>query len=307
MSEREWLEVPVFIHGITSEREPRAHASTYLSFLGLVNKALAARGKEPFAEPPIMVEWGWEASLGKDKYLAEAERLVAREALASSGRRRGITLNPLRRFTDGAREAFLYGFADMFYYISRDGGRAVRDNVFRHLGGEIESAKKRGGRNRVNVSLTFIAHSAGTVIAHDFMYRLFGWGARPVFGLTLNRVRRLARRRRLRVRRFYTMGSPIAPFIFRSEDLVEKILKKERLNPAVIGLDADAELANPRWVNFWAREDLVAYPVAFFYEEGENGEAVVVDRRVDLGGSFPGVHSAYWRSAEIADYVAETF
>jgi hypothetical protein len=307
MAEREWLEVPVFIHGITSEREPRAHASAYLAFLGRVNKALAARGKAPFAEPPIMVEWGWEASLGKDKYLAEAERLVAREALAFPEGRRGITLNPLRRFTDGAREAFLYGFADMFYYISADGGRAVRDNVFRHLESEIETVKKAGGRDGARVSLTFIAHSAGTVIAHDFLYRLFGWGARPVFGLTLNRVRRLVRRRRLRVRRFYTMGSPIAPLIFRSEALIEKILKRERLNPAVIGLGADAELANPRWVNFWTREDLVAYPVAFFYEGGEDGGAVVVDRAVDLNETFPAVHGAYWRSAEIADVIGETF
>jgi hypothetical protein len=307
LPEREWLEVPVFIHGITSEREPRTHASTYVSFLALVDEALAARGKAPFAAPPIMVEWGWEASLGKDKHLAEAERLVAREALAPAERRRGLTLNPLRRFTDGARDAFLYGFADMFYYISEDGGKAVRDNVFRHLEREIEAAKKARGRDGANVSLTFITHSAGTVIAHDFLYRLFGRGAQPVFGLTLNRVRRLARRKRLRVRRFYTMGSPIAPFIFRSEALVEKILARERLNPAVIGLGADAELANPRWVNFWAREDLVAYPVAFFYEEAEDGEAVVADRCVALSGGFPAAHGAYWRSAEIAGIIGETF
>jgi hypothetical protein len=304
--EREWLEVPVFIHGITSEREPRSHASTYVSFLALVNEALAARGKMPFAEPPIMVEWGWEASLGKDKYLAEAERLVASQVSASSERRRR-TLNPLRRFTDGARDAFLYGFADMFYYISEDGGKAVRDNVFRHLEREIQAAQKARGRRGANVSLTFITHSAGTVIAHDFLYRLFGWGAQPVFGLTLNKIRRLSRRKRLRVRRFYTMGSPIAPFIFRSEALVEKILGRERLSPAVIGLGPDADLANPRWVNFWTREDLVAYPVAFFYEEGEGGEAVVVDRCVALGEAFPAVHGAYWRSAEIADAIGETF
>jgi hypothetical protein len=254
-----------------------------------------------------MVEWGWEASLGKDKRLAEAERLVASQVSASSERRRGLTLNPLRRFTDGARDAFLYGFADMFYYISEDGGEAVRDNVFRHLEREIQAAKKARGRDGANVSLTFITHSAGTVIAHDFLYRLFGWGAQPVFGLTLNRVRRLVRRKRLRVRRFYTMGSPIAPFIFRSEALVEKILARERLNAAVIGLGADAELANPRWVNFWAREDLVAYPVGFFYEDAENGEAVVVDRCVALGEAFPAVHGAYWRSAEIAGIIGETF
>jgi hypothetical protein len=62
MSEREWLEVPVFIHGITSEREPASHAPNYFAFLRLVNAALAARGKRAVDAPPIMVEWGWERS-----------------------------------------------------------------------------------------------------------------------------------------------------------------------------------------------------------------------------------------------------
>ena len=306
MAEPDWLEVPVFIHGITSEREPASHTSSYFAFLRLVNEALAARGKKVLDAQPIMVEWGWEASLGKDKYLAEAERLVAREALTLTAKSRGLRLNPLRRFTDGAREAFLYGFADMFYYISKEGGRAVRDNVFAHLTGEIRDLKRSGDGGSPRISLTFIAHSAGAVIAHDFLYRLFGWGAQPLFGLTFNKTRRLARRKRLRVRRFYTLGAPVAPFIFRSEALIEKILRRERMNAAVVGLNADEGLGNPRWVNFWDDDDLVAYPVAFLYEKVD-GERVVVDRCVDLRANFPAVHSAYWRSPEIADYVGETF
>jgi hypothetical protein len=38
-----------------------------------------------------------------------------------------------------------------------------------------------------------------------------------------------------------------------------------------------------------------------------NGERVVVDRCVDLREKFPAVHSAYWRSSEIAYCVAEAF
>ncbi len=306
MPESEWLEVPVFIHGITSEREPASHAPNYFAFLRLVNAALTARGKRAVDAPPILVEWGWEASLGKDKYLAEAERLVAREALTWAEKRRGFKLNPLRRFADGAREAFLYGFADMFYYVSEEGGRAIRDNVFRHLAGEIRSIEKGTEGRSPRVSLTFFAHSAGAVIAHDFLYRLFGWGAQPLFGLTLNKTRRMARRKRLRVRRLYTLGAPVAPFIFRSEALVEKILRREKLNPALVGFGPDDGLDNPRWVNFWDDDDLVSYPVAFLYEK-VNGERVVADRCVDLGEKFPGVHSAYWWSREVAGAIAETF
>lgn len=304
MAEQSWLEVPVFIHGITSEREPASHAPSYFAFLRLVNAALAARGKEIIDAQPIMVEWGWEASLGRDKYLAEAERLVAAEALVPAQRRGGLKLNPLRLLQSGVRQAFLYGFADMFYYISRDGGRAVRDNVFRHLANEIGNMEK--GRDAAKISLTFVAHSAGAVIAHDFLYRLFGWGAQPLFGLTLNKTRRLARRKKLRVRRLYTLGAPVAPFVFRSEAVIGKILRGERLSAEVIGLGPGDGLSNPRWVNFWDDDDLVAFPVAFLYEEVD-GERVVVDRRVDLRENFPAVHSAYWRSREVADCVAETF
>jgi hypothetical protein len=306
MAEREWLEVPVFVHGITTERQPASHARNYTAFLRLVNAALAARGKPTLDAPPIMVEWGWEESLGKDKSLAEAERLVAREALPPTEKHRRIHLNPLRRYADDIREAFLYGFADMFYYVSKDGGRAVRDNVFRYLAGEIRTIEKdRHGRSP-KVSLTFFAHSAGAVIVHDFLYRLFGWGAQPLFGMTLNKTRRMARRKKLRVRRLYTLGAPVTPLIFRSEPLIDKILRKEKLNPAVIGLRAGEDLANPRWVNFWDDDDLVAYPVGFLYEKVD-GEPVVVDRSVDLGEKFPAVHSAYWRSRDVADAVAEIF
>jgi hypothetical protein len=88
--------------------------------------------------------------------------------------------------------------------------------------------------------------------------------------------------------------------------LIEKILRRERFNPAVVGLGPDEGLANPRWVNFWDEDDLVAYPVAFLYDKVE-GERVVVDRCVDLREKFPGVHSAYWRSREVADGIADTF
>ena len=56
MAEQDWLEVPVFIHGITSEREPASHASSYFAFLRLVNEALAARGKKAIDAYKVEVE-----------------------------------------------------------------------------------------------------------------------------------------------------------------------------------------------------------------------------------------------------------
>jgi len=306
MADDEWLEVPVFLHGITTARVPSPHGATYLGFLSLVNEALARLGKRPLSHAPIMVEWGWEASLADDKYLAEAERRVATAALPLTETNRRISLNPFRRLQESARHAFLFGFADMFYYLSADGERAVRENVFRHLSREIAGVRRRSARGRRRLSLTFIAHSAGAVIAHDFLYRLFGWGARPFLGLTLNKVRRLSRRGRLRIRRFYTMGAPITPFIFRSQALIEKILKGEKLRPEVIGLGPRDGLAPPRWLNFWDPSDVVSYPLAFLYDK-VGGAAVVEDRRVDLGGGFPAVHARYWQSERIAEEVAANF
>src|SRR5439155_3217380 len=126
----------------------------------------------PFQEDPIRVEWGWDSNetIQNDRYLAMAEKLVAEQAIAIEQGTPDFSLNPLRLINPVLRRMFLYGFADLFYYVSNDGEWAVRQNVFSHL---VNQVFGRETYQASKVSLTLIAHSAGSVIAHDLLYHLF--------------------------------------------------------------------------------------------------------------------------------------
>ena len=54
----EWLEIPIFIHGITPEETPPDHVADYDSLRERVNKHLKLAGKPPLSYSPIYVEWG---------------------------------------------------------------------------------------------------------------------------------------------------------------------------------------------------------------------------------------------------------
>lgn len=297
---KQWREVPVFVHGITPEPEPGLHTAHYQSLLDRFTRELNAQGKTDVFAPPVMVEWGWEGSCAADKYLAAAERELASRAFAALPRRRGPA-GPVRNFYKSVREYFLYGVADLFYYTSPDGVNAVRANIFTALTDAVKRIEVNAPGD-VGVSLTFFAHSAGTIIAYDFLYHLFDPRPKGLFGFGLDDLRKLVRRGKLRVRRFFTMGSPLAPFIFRADALISKVAAGECLDETHIGLVPADGLAGPRWVNFWDEADLFAFPIAYLFQGGARG--VVVDQLVDLGDVFPKVHRKYWRDKAVASSAA---
>lgn len=301
MPSSEWMEIPVFIHGITPDPEPRTHDPDYDHLFELIQASLAEKGKPPFQEKSIRVEWGWDSNqtVQNDRYLAMTEKLVAEQAILIEQAMPDFTLNPLRLVSPLLRRTFLYGFADLFYYVSSDGESAVRQNVFSHLVNQIFG---REAYRSAKVSLTLMAHSAGSVIAHDLLYHLFR--DEPSEVEMVNELRGQVQAGRLRIRRFYTFGSPITPLIFRTDALLLKLYKRELLDPAILGLKLSDNLSNPRWVNFWDKDDIAAYPVAFLYK---NDNGIVKDQYLDLGDDFPAVHARYWTSKLLADYVAETF
>lgn len=295
------MEIPVFIHGITPNSDPRTHDPDYDSLFELIQTSLKEKDKPPFQEAPIRVEWGWDSnqSVQNDRYLAVAEKLVAEQAIAIERGTPDFTFNPLRLIIPILRQTFLYGFADLFYYASHDGEWAVRQNVFSHL---VNQVFGREAYRSSKVSLTLIAHSAGSVIAHDLLYHLFR--DQPSEVKMVNELRAHIAEGRLRIRRFYTFGSPITPLIFRTDALLLKIYNRELIDPAILGLKVSDNLSNPRWVNFWDKDDVAAYPVAFLYQ---NEQGIVKDQYLDLGDDFPAVHARYWTYKLMTDYIAETF
>lgn len=306
MNDKEWLEVPVFIHGITPEPKPQSHAPLFAEFLARLNAALAARAKPPLEEPGIMVEWGWEGSRGADRDLAAAEEILAERIFGVYPRPRKIP-NPIHSFCDEIRRYFIFGFADIAYYGSADGRKTVGDNVFEHLGEQIDALHAGYKKGMRPISLTFITHSAGTVIAHDFLYKLFDPN-KGLFGLGLNKARRLVHNDALRVRRFFTLGSPITPLAFRHNDVVQTVKAGKCLNGERIGLRAADGFDNPRWVNIWDRDDIFSYPLAPLYcDTAAGGDLLISDILVHLGATFPKVHRLYWQSEEVVAALADAY
>src|SRR5688500_18256244 len=103
----------------------------------------------------------------------------------------------------------------MFYYVSSDGKAAVRAALAEQIVRFVEAGR---GDTREPISLTFVGHSAGSVIAFDFCYYLFAEEDRrfvkdPIRGMyneEVKHLRALALEGRLRIRRLVTIGSPIA-------------------------------------------------------------------------------------------------
>lgn len=312
----DWLEVAVFIHGITPHAKVKPHAETYKKFYDRLNAALGRKNKAAFAGRPIMVEWGWERSLDEDRHLAKAEDIIKGEVF--TGIRRAVDFAPfflvLRPVYKLSRKVFYYGFNDLFYYVSDEGERTVRGNVFEYLSREIVFRSRPFGESPARkVSLTFFAHSAGSVIAHDLLYHIFRGDRSKEAVEVVHEVHDLFSRGLMRVRKLYTLGSPLGALtMIRNNELIRKLREGEKFRPEDIGLLPAEGVHNPRWVNFWDKDDVFSGPLEFMYDVGgEDGRAVVEDKYVDLGSFlgdlFPASHNKYWTSRRVIDYVAKTY
>jgi len=310
-SETDWLEVPIFIHGVSSEEKPKSHAVEYGTLLKATNIGLKERGKSALSNP-INVEWGREypGSKGMDQYLAQVEERLNTMVRESMGEGNYASV-PI--VYGAVREFLFFAAADLMYYVSSDGEKALRRHIFRDLANKIiDLAKQKSNR----ISLTFFTHSAGTLIAHDFLYHLFGkkYTQGEMAGNEVKYIMKYARKKSLtdtsatllRVRRFYTFGSPIALLSIRTNSLINKLRaqKIQLLDTENIGLRAADGLENPRWVNFWDKDDLIAAPVAFLYK---NATGVIKEMQVNAGILLPNAHTNYWFSPDMANYIADTF
>ena len=197
----EWIEIPVLIHGVDPIINPREHSKSYAKIINLINQELKKRNKKQLTEKPITIEWGWDSrkSNENDKYLSEAQRIIYKNIDNTLKNKRFYFLNNiLQKVYKKLRKEFLFGAGDLFYYISRDGETAVRNNVFNQISKEIT---KRGNKK---ISLTFITHSAGTIIMHDLLYHIFGRKTKSPIN-SINEIRKLAKNGNLRIKKIFTL------------------------------------------------------------------------------------------------------
>ena len=313
-----WKEIVVFVHGITPEPYVQAHAQTYDGLYKLVNDELKVQQKKPLGSDKIYVEWGWQASQGKDKNLAEAQRKLTLSTFEEYVKAKDFTFNPTRAVVKGLRNMFMYGIGDMFYYVSEDGKQSIRNNVFETILKKLEDSSrpnKSSKKYSENISLTLFGHSAGTVILHDLLFHIFfqkikGRNNSVAYEDRLNTVRVAAQNGKIRLRKFYTFGSPITPLTFRSDNLVQMAANssngREFLKPEDIGIKSyrDLKKSLPRWVNFWDPDDLISFPVEHLYKD--KGK-IIEDKCIDVSDNPFDAHGKYWTNKKVAKYIAETY
>src|SRR5258706_6974125 len=152
MESMKWIEVPVFIHGITPEAAPGSHAAQYDCLNELIQQAFKKWNADQrpdsfelkqFDAEPIAVEWGWLTStsgpLPADEWLAQAEhKLLETVSKSETGWSNfDFTVNPMRALRGITRSVVFQGIADLFYYASRDGEIVIRNHVFSQIASGI--------------------------------------------------------------------------------------------------------------------------------------------------------------------------
>jgi len=308
-----WKEIVIFIHGISLKGIYMRHDEYYSGLHHLVQKEQKKlRGEEPskgktsyWPEKYIGIEWGWgtgEPQQSIDRFLSRAENWIAEGVLETVERQRDWTLNPMRLATFGMREMILYGLTSIFYYALEEGEKSVRTSVFKKILSEL----KNTGSSFENLSMTFLCHSAGSVIAHDFLFALFNSQKvtqSEAFLPGLRELRKKAQKGRIRLRRFYTFGSPLTPLLLRSNSVVKRFAEENTLDPKEIGILPFRDLQDPRWINFWEKDDILSFPIGPLY----GNPNCIEDYHPGIPGFLSKAHSAYWESEKLARRIAETY
>lgn len=283
------METFVYIHGVVGERRrTRSHRGQYRA----LHLGLAHHGVEvpPFSEA-VQVEWGWgTARAGTTRTLEKAQRVVYdRVEAATPTDRTGFGSLLFAPAIDPVRKLLALGWSDLVYYIGERGKLRVRSLVWNEILGRV-------GVDR-EVDLVLVAHSAGSLIAHDFLYWLFP-GMRDAEIATAAELPDLDAfadaRANWRVRRLVTLGSPIAPTLVRSAEVTDLLAGPDspRLSLDVLGLARPAhDGSDPLWLNVWDRHDVLSHPLAPFYSGGK-----LRDLYPDVSDSLRGAHDAYYES-----------
>ncbi|MEM1211018.1 MAG: hypothetical protein AAGI68_01860 [Planctomycetota bacterium] len=338
-------ETLVLVHGVQPQPFVKPHDADYEALLKGIARYLPEDSPWHNAKP-IYIEWGKRhptpptppfpptaptAPGTPDTHrnhhaLSPAQQHYGTATLSRLKRTDRFSLNPARWGLNGLRSLFVFGFGDMFYYVSKDGKASLRTELASRIVQAL-APQLTPERDPDPLSLTFLGHSAGSVICADFLFSLF-FEDRPAEDFLgppketddpeyqalcgqLERLQRMARGGRLRVRRLITFGSPFALVLPRNRQLVEDLADCEPLNPAHYGLkDSPADrpsspfdhspLTGPRWINIWDRDDPIAYPIAQLF----NDHPCAQDLYLRVSPWVSKAHQAYWNSGKVHKHIA---
>jgi hypothetical protein len=308
-------EIIIFVHGVSSDQLGRRHNSEYNALYDGVAAASPQSSAWRTAEV-CRIEWGWNYDAVNEPHgeqaLTLAQTTLGERLLSVINEAYDPTINPGRFVVNAFRPLLVYGFSDMFYYVSNDGKAAVRGAMAEQIMQFVQAGR---GDPREPLSLTIVGHSAGSVIAFDFCFYLFAEEDRrfvkdPVRGLyneEIKHLRMLALEGRLRIRRLITMGSPIAMLACRNDVVVQLLADGGRINPAWYGLTQNPplfgplKLRGPRWMNLWDKDDPIAFPVEPLMD---NYSRTVADVYMNVSSNIAEAHNLYWANPEVHQHLA---
>ncbi len=296
------MEKYVYIHGVITEQDrTEKHTRQYEAIRNGIDRELRKRGGDPLPEidTSVTVEWGWDTpDAGETRKLAVAQSVIANRVKTATPRdRTGFTSLLFAPAIQPVRKLIMFGWSDIVYYVGKRGKKLVRSLVWNQILDQIDTDQ--------DVDLTIICHSAGTLIAHDFLYWVFS-GDRDdneIVEQGIDPAKVAAAALNWRVRRLVTFGSPISPLMVRSAHVTDTMAASPsaRLDATTLGLGRLAHNGEtPVWLNVWDRHDVLSYPVRPFYE-GAN----IIDLYPDHSDSLRNSHEAYWTASSVHHDLAE--
>jgi len=299
-------ELIFYIHGVTPDRMPTPHTSTYRKLHEGIGSV-----REDWPSAFSGAEWGWNpgAETPKDQQLlSQAQNQLGQRVLPAVQNAKDFSLNPARLALNQLRDITFYGFSDMFYYTSGTGKEAIRGEIARQVLTEVKRLRDPSGDP---VRITLMGHSAGCVIALDLLFHLFHPNEAPYTQHCYvdqtgreeaETLRQFAQDGHLTLRRLITLGNPLATMAFRHSRVVEAFAAGEKLNPAHYGFVKDDDLPGPRWMNIWDLDDPLAWPVEPLVD---TTSGTVKDVYVNVSDWITKAHNAYWESKAVYRAIAE--
>ncbi len=144
---------------------------------------------------------------------------------------------------------------------------------------------------------SILAHSLGSIIAFDFLYKLFERDTLLFPGRRKEQNKAKLDQIKGNFRHFFSFGSPIGLFLLRQGKLWEGEAPYEKLhNPVPEGRT---------WLNFYDNQDVAAFPLKkLFSINPENEFKPLEDINVQTGNAVYDSHTKYWENHELAKAIA---
>jgi hypothetical protein len=261
----------IFIHGMGEGDSGESYELLYDSILAYYDRA-NQNNSQSFEMVPV--EW--------QSVTAEAETQIFRHAFPGFEPAPGL-FHPVQSL----RYLMTFFIGDVIAYAAEpENKNGIRKGVWEQIGSHCESGP-----------YSILAHSLGSIIAFDYLYKLFEKDTFLYPGDQPESDEGKLNRYKDNFRNLFTFGSPIGLFMLRQGKLW--------LNGQPF-----TKITNPigqehRWLNFYDHQDAAAYPLeGLFGQNSLNASASLEDIVVQTGSLVVNSHTNYWKNKQMAQRIA---